>query len=215
VSTLFEPIVSASDLESGLLEQLRKWMRDYLAEVERQHGMTVGTLPQPRSYVVSSELEKMPEDQTPAVIVRSPGTLEPPHADGGGSYFARFTIDAGVHLSARGNTHALRVARLYTSAIRAVLVQQQLLDELDARLLVRRVDWLGERYGELDSIDDRTVCTGVVVLAYTLDDVVTRGAGPLAPTQPPTPPDQEPPPVSPAWPTAATVDVDITKESRT
>jgi hypothetical protein len=211
VSTLYESIVSASDLESALLSQLRRWLPDYLAEVERQHDMPVGAIPLPRSYVVSSELEKMPEDQTPAVLVRSPGTLEPPEPDGRGSYSVRFTIDAGVHLSARGD-HALRLARLYTSAVRALLVQQQLLDELDERIIVRRVDWLGERYGELDSIDDRTVCTGAVVLAYDLVDVVTRGAGPLEPTHPPTPPGETPPPDSPAWPTAATVDADITKE---
>jgi hypothetical protein len=210
--TIFGTIVAASDLESALLEQLRRWLPDYLAEVDRQHGQPVGTTPKPRSYVVSSELERMPEDQTPAVIVRSPGTLEPPDVDGRGVYSARFTIDAGVHLSARGNTHALRVARVYTSGIRALLVQQQLLDALDERVAVRRVDWLGERFGELDSIDDRTVCTGVVVLAYTLDDVVTRGAGPLEPTVPPTPPDQTPPPIAPDWPTAETVDSDITKE---
>jgi hypothetical protein len=183
--TIFGTIVAASDLESALLEQLRRWLPDYLAEVDRQHGQPVGTTPKPRSYVVSSELERMPEDQTPAVIVRSPGTLEPPDVDGRGVYSARFTIDAGVHLSARGNTHALRVARVYTSGIRALLVQQQLLDALDER---------------------------VVVLAYTLDDVVTRGAGPLEPTVPPTPPDQTPPPIAPDWPTAETVDSDITKE---
>ena len=203
--TLYESIVAASDLETGVLAQLRRWLPDYLAEVERQHAEPVGGLPLPRSYVVSSELEKMPEDQTPAVLVRSPGTLEPPEADGRGGYLARFSLDAGVHLSARGNTHALRVARLYTSAIRALLVQQQLLDDLDMRLVVRRVDWLGERYGELPSIDDRTVCTGVVVLAYTLVDVVTRGAGPLEPSV-------QPPLVSPEWPTAETVDVDTIKE---
>jgi hypothetical protein len=209
--TIFGPIVAASDLESALLAQLARWMPDYLAEVDRQHAQPVGTTPKPRSYVVSSELERMPEDQTPAVIVRSPGTLEPPDVDGSGIYSARFTIDAGVHLSARGS-HALRLARVYTSAIRALLVQQQLLDDIDARVVVRRVDWLGERYGELDSIDDRTVCTGVVVLAYSLVDVVTRSEGPIAPTVPPTPPDQTPPPVAPDWPTAETVESDITKE---
>lgn len=203
--TLYETIISASDLEAGVLAQLQLWLPSYLAEVDLQHGATVGTLPAPRAYVVSSEHEKMPEDQTPAILVRSPGTLSAPEAEGDGTYSARFALDVGIHLSAHGGPHALRLARLYVSALRALLVQQQLLDTIDARLVVRRVDWLGERYGELDSIDDRTICTATTVLVYELANVVSRAAGPLAPAGLPV--------TSPDWPIAQSAEVVVTKEA--
>lgn len=206
--TAFGRLVAASDVEAGVVSQLRKWLTTYLAEVDRQQRQDVGTLPQARSYTISSDAERMPEDQTPAVGVVSPGTSDPPRPDGMGSFVARWQIDVWAQLSARGNTYALRLARLYALALRGVLVQQQMLDGLD----VRRIDWLGERYDELDSIDDRTVCVARVSLAVEVCDVTTRHAGPLEPLLPP---EAVPGPDSPTWPTADTVDVSITKEPLT
>jgi hypothetical protein len=147
--------------------------------VERQHGMPVGTLPQPRAWIISADVEKMPEDQTPAVIVGSPGLTEAPQADGQGVYSASWRVLLGVHLSARGNDNALRLVRLYTLALRALAVQQQL---IDPELAVMRVDWRDERYDVLASIDDRTVCTGVVELAVSVYEITSRHAGPLEPS---------------------------------
>jgi hypothetical protein len=200
--------VAAVDVEQAIVAQGRKWLPDYLAEVERFHAFVVGTLPLPRSWVVSSEVEKMPEDQTPAVLVASPGLTDPPRADGRGIYVARWRVNVAVHLSAAGNTYALRNARLYALAVRALYVQQQLLDGLD----VRRIEWQDERYDTLPSIDDRSVCTAVVEFAVEIADVTTRHAGPLAPILPPTDANTPPTPESPEWPTAQTADVAIDKE---
>ena len=204
----FGPLVAASDVEAAVVSQLRKWLVTYLAEIDRQQRQDVGTMPPPRSYVISSDVERMPEDQTPAVIVVSPGLSDPPRPDGGGAFVARWQINVGAQLSARGNEHALRLARLYALALRALLVQQQALDGL----AVRRIDWLSERYDELDSIDDRTVCVAVVELAIEVADVTTRHAGPLEPLLPPEP---APGPDSPTWPLAETADVTVTKEPLT
>jgi len=199
----FAPLIAASDVEAALLTQLRRWLPDYLAEVDRQHDREVGTLPAPRGWVISSDVEKMPEDQTPTIIIASPGLTDPPLADGNGKYTARWRVTVAVHLSARGNALALTLAREYVLALRALLLQQQNLD----RLAVRRIDWEDERYDMLPPIDDRTVCTGEVELAVEVADVTTRHAGPLAPILPPG--DLEPD--SPSWPTAETAGVDVDK----
>lgn len=200
----FGPIVAAVDVEQALVSVAQLWMADYLAEVERQHALVVRSLPYPRAWVVSSEVEKMPEDQTPAVLVASPGLSEPPLADGSGVFTARWQVNVAVHLTARGNTHALRLARLYASALRALYLQQQQLPTL----ALRRILWMGERYDTLPSADDRTVCTAVVELAVEVSDVITRHAGPLSPILPPgqTGPD------SPTWPEAQTADVAVQKD---
>lgn len=203
----FGTLVGASDVEEALLAQLQLWIADYLAEVERQHGLAPGTWPLPRSWLISSDVEKMPEDQLPAVILASPGLTDPPLADGRGIYTARWLVTLGVMVSARGNRLALRLARLYVLALRAIATQQPAL----SGLAVRRVEWLDERYRRLDSIDDRTVCIAEVDVAVEVADVTTRNAGPLVPILPPTPPDQTPPPDSPAWPEALTADVELVK----
>lgn len=202
--TAFGALVAAVDVEQALVELGQRWMSDYLAEVERTHGYTVGALPRPRSWVVSSEVEKMPEDQTPAVLVASPGLTDPPRADGRGVYVARWRVNVAVHLSASGNAHALKLARLYVAALRLLYVQQQALEDL----VVRRITWADERYDTLPSVDDRSVCTAVVELAVELADVTTRNAGPLAPLLPP----GNPGPDSPTWPLAETADVAIDKQ---
>lgn len=201
---MFGPLVAACDVENAALAQLETWLADYLAEVERYHGYAPGDLPQPRSWLVSSAVEKMPEDQLPAVILASPGLLDRPLADGRGIYTARWRLVVAVMISARGNRLALRLARLYALALRSVLLQQQALPEL----AVRRLDWLDERYRLLDSIDDRTVCIAEVEISAEVADVISRQAGPLAPLLGP----GLPGPDSPEWPTATSTDMAVVKQ---
>jgi phage gp37-like protein len=156
-ASAFGPLVAASDMEDAVLAQLQAWLPDYLAEVERTHGLQVGSLPQPRSWVLSSEVERFPEEQLPAVMLASPGLTDPPLADGTGIYTARWQLVVAVQVNVRGNRLALRVARLYALALRGALLQQQRLG-----LPLRRIDWMDERYRLLDSIDDRTTCVAEV-----------------------------------------------------
>lgn len=200
----FGPFVAASDVEQALLDHVQLWLADYLAEVDRRYDDDVGTLPYPRGWVISADVEKMPEDQTPTIVVASPGLLEPPRSDGAGYYTARWSMTVAVALSARGNSLALRLARRYALALRALLVQQQTLDD---ELVVRRIDWLDERYDVLESIDDRTMSVATIELAVEIADVVARGQGPMRPILPPgSGTDSQ----SPTWPTADIVDVQIT-----
>lgn len=202
----FGPLVAASDVELALLAHVQLWLADYLAELDRRYDDDVGTLPYPRGWVISADVEKMPEDQTPTIIVASPGLVDPPLADGSGSYTARWRMLVAVVLSARGNRLALRLARRYALALRALLMQQQ---TLDGELVVRRIDWTDESYDVLDSIDDRTICSATVEIVVEIADVTSRNVGPMAPVLPP----GNLGPDSPTWPLSQTVDVTIEKES--
>jgi hypothetical protein len=200
--SVYGRLVAASDVEEAAQAQLYKWMADYLAEVERHHALAVGSLPFPRSWVISSDVEKMPEDQTPALRLASPGLIgDLPTADGRGVYSARWQLIVAVQIAARAD--ALRLARLYALAVRSLLLQQQVLDGLD----VRRINWLDERYRLLDSVDDRTVCISEVELSVEVSDVTTRHAGPAEPILAP----GDLGPDSPSWPTAQTADVALVK----
>lgn len=207
-TSAFGPLVSAVQVEDHIEAVLERWLPSYLYELERTNGITVGTLPAIRSVVRSSELEKFPEDQTPALMIGSPGLTDPPVADGGGYYTATWQITVGVQIVAGPNRRALELARLYALAVRAAVLQQQQDPGLTAPVQMVRVDWRDERYDLLDSIDDRSVCVGRVELAVTVAEVLQTGLGPLDPLIPP----QPPLPTSPAWPTAETVITSIDKD---
>jgi len=201
MTSVFGPLISAVMVEDHVQAVIERWFPSYLYEIERTTGTPVGTLPELRSIVRSSEIEKFPEDQLPCLMIGSPGLTDPPEADGGGYYTATWQLNLGVEIAAGPNRRALELARYYALALRACVIQQQQDPGLLTGVNVVRIDWRDERYDLLDSIDDRTVCIGRVELALTAADVLQRGLGPLDPLIPPQPPS----PVAPEWPTAETV----------
>jgi hypothetical protein len=197
--SVFGPIISAFEVEHALANCVRIWIRDYLAEAERQRGLEVEGFPRFRSIVVAGGAAKWPEDQLPALLISSPGLAESGasraiqvHGDGG--YVARYRVDCTSEVSARGNRQAIMLARFYAAAVRTLLIQQPLRAPSDPPPWLRRVDLTGERFDLRDWTVDRTRCAGTVSFAVEVDGVSTRGLGPRQPTYPPTDPDGGRPP---------------------
>jgi hypothetical protein len=217
-ASVFGPIVSAFEVEHALAACARVWIRDYLAEMERQRLTPVEGMPPFRSIVAAAAPEKWPEDQLPALLIASPGLAETGarrglevHGDGG--YVARWRVDCASEVSARGNRQAIRLARLYAAAVRALIVQQTLRVSrfVDAPLpSLRRIDWTGERYDLRDWTIDRTRCAGVVSFVVEVADVMTRGLGPREPMYPPTGPGEPPEPM--LMPDVERARVDVSKK---
>lgn len=206
----FESLIGAHHIEQAAVNTLVKWYPTYLHQVERVSGEVPGSLQLPRSIRVSAEQERMPEDQTPCLILRSPGLIDLPYAASARTYTAAFELEVGCHVSAigtlgsEGAPRALRLARMHALAIRACIAQQP----DDEGMLYFR-DWLGESYDTLPSIDDRTVCLGRVRFSIGVPNALTADAGPVDPI---IEPDGETPPINaPDWPTALTVDFGLIK----
>jgi hypothetical protein len=217
-TSLYGSLIGAHHVEDAAVSVYRKWLPTYLHEVERQTGLTInplstpGSIAKPRSYRVSSDVEKMPEDQTPAIVIRSPGVADHPLKNGAGIYQAQFTLEASAVVSAigtveaNGEPRALLLARMYALALRACLVQQP----DDAGYLYRR-DWVDESYDVLPSIDDRTICVGKTTFQIEVPNVTDANSGPVEPLIFPDDPDVTPPVPSPQWPIATEADVDLIK----
>lgn len=196
-ASLFGRLIAASDVEETLHTHVDRWIDVYLAEVERQHGIPVDTLARPRAFVVSGEENRNPEDQLPAITVEAPGTADLPMADGQGRYQVRFEVDLGIHVAA--STGALRLAKLYGLALRALALQQP-------PDLLMGIDWTAERYPPMSLQGDRSIARAQVRLECHVPDVTNRFAGPTDPDY--VDPGEGP---SPEWPTAQTHDEDIVK----
>jgi hypothetical protein len=196
-SSLYGRMIAAVDVEQALKRRIDDRLGDYLGEVERQHGIVPGTIARPRAYV---DDERFPEDQLPAIVVKSPGTADLPLADGQGRYTARFELELEAHVAA--GTGAMTLAKLYALALRELAVQQP-------SALFMGVDWISERYRRGELVGGRTYCVGVVALEVQVPDVTNRHEGPPdEPGWPDPPPDS---PDSPAWPTSTSADVELEK----
>jgi hypothetical protein len=196
-ASIYGRLIAGVDVEQALRARIEARLDTYLDEVERQHGLAPGELERPRAYV---DDERFPEDQLPAIVVKSPGTADLPEADGHGRYRTRFALELETHVAAA--TGAMGLAKLYTLALRALALQQP-------SPLFMGTDWVGESYRRGELVGARTYCVGVVELEVQVPDVTDRHAGP--PDEPGWP--EVPPrlPDSPEWPVAASADTELVK----
>lgn len=187
-STVYGPILSGFEVEHAVAQTVRVWIRDYLAEVERQRQLQPGRLPPLRSVVTSAEEVKYPEDQLPGLIVASPGTQARAgrmEVNADGYYTGRWPVDATVVISARGNRQAGRLARLYTAAVATLLVQQLPDPRWSGLRNVRRVELIGETYPQPGAVSDRTQHRGTAQIVVEVEQVRNWAMGPEEPTDPP------------------------------
>jgi len=203
--TMFAPLVAVPQLETAAVDQLRAWLPAYVAEVERQMGLDARFIELPRSYQSASQQDVLPEEQSPAILVVSPGTdgdperindMTNPDAISYASWF-QLSVVAGVHSVDEVSARAL--AGYYAAAIRGVMVQRPTIDGF-----TRGTVWSGEEiYGNPDTARNRSRAACVVHFRTRVEGLVTPGAGP---TQADLPPD-DPYAPWPDMPVVRTVDV--------
>lgn len=177
MSNLYGPIVSASDLEGAVIEQLRTWLPAYLREAERRTERDAGQLPNIRTFATTNEFQKWPEDQLPACIVISPGTTEAPKMDGEGTYRSIWMVGLALVVSTRDRKSTNEVAKLYGAYARAALLQHQRLPGLD----VLGVDWNAERYDRVRTEDTRTIAAANLIFNIEVRETVNERLGPAEP----------------------------------
>lgn len=188
-------IRTANDLERGCLALLEERLTAYGDAVARQ-GAEETPLVAPRSYSCSSAFDRWAEDQLPAIVVVSPGTLEPPELRGG-IYGAAFGLVVGVYCSAATEIATHELVRIWTAAIRSCLVQTPSLGGLVSELVL-----LEESYDDVDVSDRRTYAAGTVAFLARVSEIVSVDAGPLL--------GADPPDLGP-WPEVLSHDVEIAR----
>lgn len=168
------------DLENAVMEELRAWMPSTLYEISIERDEEL--LQSPLSYNIRPDNNQFVEDQLPALIIVSPGTLNNPRKSGDQVYEADYRILIVAIISSTGRVNVNRNARIYAAAIRAVLVRRPGLGGIAMGGL-----WEGESFDEGPEEQGRSLASITVEFAYTVPNVVQRGGGPATPLVPPQP----------------------------
>jgi len=184
---VFFPIVDGSQLEAAVGVTLHDWFLVYTREFELQRGIPQDSLPQPRSWVISEEVDRRGTDQLPTVVVVSPGLNgADPLAEGDGNYRASWLLGVGIFASAATREDTRILVRQYAAIIRAIILQKQ---GLDGSIAVCGIRWMDESYDDnFRFTDEDTISAGQVVFNIEVDGVVHRRVGPTGPPDPVTQP---------------------------
>jgi hypothetical protein len=168
------PVTIGADIEHALIDTLKAWLPSYLRECERKRDMPVGAIPTPRGWLITGrDLAKYTSDQLPCVIVMSTGIVVKPLAQGyPGSMMCVWHVDVGTIWNAAWGDLSREHAQLYVRAMALTLLQRPLED------LAGVVDFMGERYDEIDFADTRTYSAAVGQFTVEVEDVLWRAGGP-------------------------------------
>ncbi len=140
---LFGPIVSNWLIEQRVIETLRSWMPEYIAELERKEGLPHGTIPRPpapESVHGGIDMESWTQDTTPQVIVVVKPQGRPDNLRGDGSYGQGYDIEVGCACVSTGSELAerpeddARATVAYLGAASMLLVQKPILGGITEQL---------------------------------------------------------------------------------
>src|SRR5690606_28735184 len=112
-------------LEDAAEETLRTWLPAYLNEVVAGDP-AAPTVKAPRSFNVTSEDGRWPEQQLPAIIIASPGVPDDiGRGDGAGNHEAVWQLEITAIVRGKNQKTARRLAQIYWAAISLSIVQRR------------------------------------------------------------------------------------------
>lgn len=185
VPAMYGFLKSGYDLEQAVIRHLRGdlpdddgdhpgWMTAYIAEIERQLGLDPKTIPVIKSYVTANEFRKWPEEQTPAILVVSPGLTDPPKKEGDGTYRGSFSLGVAAIAKGRTKQETQRTAKVYGAAIAGAMVQHPSLQGF-----ARGLGWRDQSYTDIDSDEGRTLASSQNIFEIEVGNLVQAFGGPV------------------------------------
>lgn len=169
--SVYGDIVSGRDVRVAAGDTIKKWGRTYISEIARQEGLAADALPGFRSVTGATDLDAWAEDQLPAAVVVVPGLIEEPKRRGR-TWEARWALGIGIVAASTTREATQDLVSRYAAAVRALVLQHPSLGGMASGLA-----WLGERYDELPTEDQRTIGAGQLMFAVTVEHV-TSADGP-------------------------------------
>ncbi|MEJ7824906.1 MAG: hypothetical protein WKF48_05730 [Solirubrobacteraceae bacterium] len=126
---VFGDVVDVDTIEEALRETLEAWLPAHLAHQERRRGLTAGTLPQPKSWPMISEVDLEPNAQLPAIIIASPGSAPGLTRNQKGEHRKTWRFEVVVALGDSSEKKVRKLASMYLAAVIGALVQNTTLGD--------------------------------------------------------------------------------------
>lgn len=167
--TSVDLLVTREDVEAQTLQHVKNWLVYFLARIEEKKGLDPRTISPPRSWRVTDEFARRPEDAMPFVDVVSVGTERgrAPRRDGDGSIRAWYSVAIGAAVTARSQVAAKNLAGYYGAAIFSLMTKYP-----DLGGWADGCDWQGETYDDWPALDERTIATVREVFTVEVQGVV-------------------------------------------
>lgn len=184
----FGPLVIETDVDSAVVQTLRKWMPTYLAQAERERTLATRLLARPRSYANTLDDDEFLDHSLPAVIVTTAQTQGNPAKDGMGTYYAAWRVVVSAVVRGRTPPETRTVAALFGGCVRRILVQKPSLEGFAGDL-----KWVSSNLAGVADVsgNGRFLAAAVNEFVVYVDEVVALG-GPHSPSPYPEPDPNDP-----------------------
>lgn len=169
------PIVLPSDVAFAVKDTLATWVPYYLREIDDQQGRDPGTTTPPRSWSVSTEMDRWLEETPPAGLVVPGGLGDMERHGKDASYGGWFRVNIGISAGGATEEGIYDVASRLVMAVAATFAQQADMGGLaqDARFIDANTAPTRNR---------KLVAAEIITSVYVRRIVASRG--PLLPLDP-------------------------------
>lgn len=156
---------SAHTLTDMALNTLQSHMADELNDQLERDGLDNVDFPPPKSWQMLQDVDDLTIDQSPLVVVTTPGLVGEPSRMAGGKHRASWIIDAYVFVRGQSYDDVRIRVFTYAAALRTTLGRWRVGAIYPTR-------WVDESYAEIPSEQTRTLGGAVVSFVVDVSDVL-------------------------------------------
>lgn len=172
--SVYGTIKPPDELSMKIAETIQARHDEYLAEVERVVGLPPRKIPRIKSYSFTDDgnLDKMPEDEIPCVVILTPGVASQPVMDGDGYFRVNYVASVAVIAAGQNQEEASKLAKWY-----GVMIATLLLQNSGVGGYVDGMTWRGVRFDDLPTEAARSMAIAFNVFEMEVPDVLTMNGG--------------------------------------
>lgn len=164
MTSVFGRIVSYGQVERWILDIAGEFFPEYLADVERELGVSPRFFPPVVSFVTANDWGRWPDERLPCLVVVDTGQADKPERRGGGLWSSKRMYAASIIVSGPTRSDTRYAAHAYAAAFRTLLLQHKSLGHPD---VIGGISWVDDRPAPIPPENERSL--GAMNMFFTVD----------------------------------------------